>query len=61
MTKILVEEISNNKLVFHHQKPHVIIYNFDPSSPIKVTLSIFLRQKQNQTKQFHLLRESHHL
>ena len=35
MTKILVEEISNNELVFHHQKPHVIIYNFDPSSPIK--------------------------
>ena len=45
MTKILVEEISENKLVFHHQKPHVIIYNFDPSSPIKVTLSIFLTSK----------------
>ena len=45
MTKILVEEISNNKLVFHHQKPHVIIYNFDPSSPIKVTLSIVLTSK----------------
>ena len=45
MTKILVVEISENKLVFHHQKPHVIIYNFDPSSPIKVTLSIFFTSK----------------